>query len=93
MVANTEERLSDLLRDYCEEDPATGCWIWTRCWDRNGYGFVKMGGRVYSVARVAAWLYGAVPLGDPRKLRRSCQTAACFNPEHLLLGGKPVAEA
>lgn len=62
------------------------CWIWTRSTNRGGYGvFVpRKGGDI--VAHRYSWelAHGGIPAGL-RVLHR-CDTPACVNPAHLLLG-------
>jgi len=78
------ERVKARLR----EDAATGCWLWTGCVDRFGYGKVSIpGGGFDRTHRVMYAAYvGAVPEG--MCLMHACDVPRCCNPAHLSLGTK-----
>ena len=79
-----KDEVHERLQSLCEEDARTGCWIYTGSWDRDGTGRIRVGMRVYTIQRVAAWLY--VPgfrLCDKRVVYHTCESLACFNYEHL----------
>jgi len=62
-----------------------GCWAWTSCFDRYGYGQTSgPDGRTQRTHRIAWYLvYGEWPEGD---LLHSCDTRNCVNPAHLRVG-------
>ena len=64
----------------------TGCWIWTRSTNRNGYGRVvrRVDGRcrTFLVHRlVYEAVVGTIP--DGAVLDHLCRNRRCANPEHL----------
>jgi len=62
-----------------------GCWLWTACKGRGGYGIFCYEGRG-QVAHRVAWVltFGALP--DGMWLCHRCDVPACVNPAHLFLG-------
>lgn len=63
-------------------DSDTGCWIWQRALNTNGYGKLTRNGKSYAAHR---WYYdqlvvGGAPEGD---LHHKCKNPRCVNPEHL----------
>ncbi len=87
VVQALKDKAHKLLLGYCEVDPDTGCWIWTRSWHpRTEHGLLWVAGRAFTTHRVAYWVYvGGFDLFDPtvRIYHRRCQVPACFNYEHL----------
>jgi hypothetical protein len=65
--------------DYVVDE--SGCWIWQRSLDRDGYGQTSRDGE----CRAHVWMYqqhvGPVPPG--RLLHHRCEVKACVNPAHL----------
>ena len=41
----TEQVVRDGFGDLYEPVPFSGCWLWTRGYDGNGYGSVRMDGK------------------------------------------------
>jgi hypothetical protein len=80
------DKIHERLLNRSEADPLTGCQIFTGCWDATGRGKVRVGGQVYPLDRVSAWLYiPGFQLWDGRFLSRVCDSPACINPQHLLV--------
>jgi len=77
-------------RRIIEEE--TGCWLWTGYKNKLGYGEMGFMGRKERVHRVAAWLWLDYEFEQPemwimrQHVLHTCNTPACFNPEHLYLG-------
>lgn len=86
--AAADQRLRDTIHERllrrCEADPRTGCQIFTGCWVKDGRGYIRVGRRVYPLARVSAWLYiPGFQLWDSRLISRVCDSPACLEPSHL----------
>ena len=68
-----------------EADPETGCWIWQKGKDKDGYGQFSFKNKNYRAHRVAYRLYvGPIPKG--MQVLHTCDTPSCVNPAHLFLG-------
>ena len=70
----------------------TGCWQWTGATSREGYGVLRINGKLGS-ARRAFWemSVGEIPDGQvlsQRKCAPACVGKSCCNPEHLNLKEK-----
>lgn len=61
-----------------------GCWLWTGCKDKWGYGDLQFLGKHLQAHRVA-WI---LTRGHPGKMDclHTCHNASCCNPAHLYLG-------
>lgn len=72
-----------LLAGFIPE-PNSGCWLWTRATNNQGYGLLWANGCLRLATRISHELH----IGDPGRLNvcHTCDTPACFNPDHLFLG-------
>jgi hypothetical protein len=61
------------------------CWLWTGYVARNGYGQARLNGRVEYVHRIA-WIEAFGPIPAKMFVCHACDTPACVNPGHLMLG-------
>lgn len=62
-----------------------GCWVWTGCCDRRGYGYTGMRYEARAAHRIAYILtYGSIP--DGLFVLHACDNPPCCRPEHLHLG-------
>jgi len=67
-------------------DEETGCWLWTACLDKCGYGKFNMklpDGRKETLAHRALYFLfkGKIPVD--KEIDHLCKTRNCVNPEHL----------
>lgn len=59
--------------------------------DRDGWGLIKVDGKVKRVHRVA-WEIENGPIPEGAKVRHTCPNRNCWNTAHLVLGDQPEAE-
>jgi hypothetical protein len=66
-----------------EEDPETGCWLWTASLANYGYGQFGITPRKIVKAHRFAYqtMVGEIP--DGLELDHLCRTPRCVNPDHL----------
>ncbi len=70
------------MEQKIERIPFSGCWIWTGCADRNGYGVVGYNRNHCLTHRLYFTLYrGEVPQG--KEINHLCRVRSCVNPDHL----------
>lgn len=75
--------VEDRLRRY--STPVGDCLEWTGASDRDGYGRIKIGGRMWCAHR-AAYEVAHGPISSGLVVRHLCDNPACILPEHLELG-------
>lgn len=63
-------------------DPVSGCWVWQRCGNGRGYGFVFRGG-IRSYAHRAFYEDANGPIPDDLVIDHLCRNPSCVNPDHL----------
>jgi len=66
-----------------------GCWEWTGCRDRDGYGSVWRGLAGTTIAHRYAYILLVGPIPEGMQLDHLCRNRACVNPAHL----EPVTSA
>jgi hypothetical protein len=62
-------------------DPS-GCWLWTRCLDRDGYGNQRFQGRLQKSHRVSYQILRG-PIPPNLTIDHLCRVRHCVNPEHM----------
>jgi len=73
------------ILDYSEPVTESGCWIWTRCTSRQGYGQITICRKTIPASRVSYELFVG-PIPDGMFVCHSCDTPPCVNPAHLWIG-------
>lgn len=68
--------------DKIEPEPNSGCWLWTGCWMRLGYGMVRWARKTRLAHRVVfEYFRGQIPAD--RELDHLCRVRSCVNQDHL----------
>jgi hypothetical protein len=65
--------------------PESGCHLFDGAWTKQGYGAIKINGRMISAHRVA-WELENGPIPDGLDALHKCDTPACVNPAHIFIG-------
>lgn len=82
MPIKVSEKSEARLWAKVNKNGPNGCWIWTSCLNRKGYGRFRMNSRLFFSHRVAYTLcVGTIP--DGLQLDHLCRVPACCNPSHL----------
>lgn len=79
-----KNKLSDVW-NHVERGDNDECWMWISRKHKDGYGFLKIQGK-YWLAHRAVYAYCNGPIPTGKVIRHSCDTPACCNPNHLLIG-------
>ena len=77
--------MSDLparIQAKIEPEPTSGCWLWTGCLMRDGYGGVRWGGVMRPSHRVVYEILSG-PILAGLTLDHLCRVPSCCNPDHL----------
>ena len=73
------------LKAYSHVDPATGCWLWLRSKNSQGYGSIRFQGRTWVAHRCSFSTFRG-PIPSELCVLHRCDVPACINPDHLFLG-------
>jgi len=79
-------RLSvEFLLERAIPEPNSGCWLWTECTTKTGYGSLTFEGRPVVAHRLAyRCKHGSI--AADMVVRHICDVRSCVNPDHLILG-------
>ena len=72
-------------RFWAHTHKGDSCWTWTAARDRDGYGVMRVYGKMTKTHRVSWMLhYGSIP--DGLQVLHRCDHPGCVRPDHLFLG-------
>ncbi len=85
MRLNTRDDLPRLIKAYSIPEPNSGCWLWERGSNEQGYGKIKISGKTI-LAHRASYLafFENIPVG--LSICHRCDCPPCVNPDHLFPG-------
>lgn len=69
-------------RFWAKVDKTDTCWLWTGAKTGDGYGEIKVSGRMVPAHRLS-WTMAGGTLIEGMTLDHLCRTRACVNPAHL----------
>lgn len=85
MTRTNEGRIAEIIEERSEYVPWTGCRIWMGSLHRDGYGQIKVRGKMFLLHRLAYELTHG-PISTDMKVLHSCDVPGCINVNHLSLG-------
>jgi hypothetical protein len=81
-VALDEPTVDRILAGFRMPSVVSGCWIWQRAMDRDGYGATGFAGRSFRSHRIS-YQIARGPIPSSLEVDHLCKVRACGNPLHL----------
>jgi hypothetical protein len=79
------KHIRDRFEAFIIVEPMSGCWLWTGCVSKTGYGSFAISNYPIRAHRASWRIYvGKIP--KEKCVLHRCDTPCCVNPYHLFLG-------
>lgn len=78
--------IHNILASKSDYDPTSGCLVWRKRFNRNGYGLLNIGDRKALLAHRVAYEQWVGPLYEHEIVRHRCDNPSCIRPHHLTKG-------
>ena len=85
MKSNASVDAKLLIKERSDLDSGSGCWMWRRGANRQGYGKIKLAGRTMLAHRLAFEAFVS-PIPEGMQVCHRCDRPGCVNPAHLFVG-------
>ena len=86
-VDTSYRQIATRLTSQVSRRQGSGCWVWTGCTNKDGYGKIWHRGKHHQIHRLSYWLhFGEIPEG--LNVLHRCDNPPCCNPDHLYLGSQ-----
>ena len=82
---NKQSKIRKRIIDNSFPITESGCWIWMKGTDKNGYGVFSINNKSVRSHRIIYEIHkGIIPIG--MEVCHKCDVPACVNPNHLFIG-------